>query len=233
MAELGCMSPQMSCLAKSQDIIDWKNFIEGRLSRHFFDVQNEYLALGNHRINAEQWTRQFTSKILHITHSQWIFRNFTLHDKQKGWLRRKELHDIMVKIDQLRETDIDDIPESSRFLLEMDYDNLMKSNIHNKMYWVVATEAAIKAGQRRANSDVRSRTQLKRRQQRPTRERLGVIDVEKKIKSDRRACTAIRRGGATGSSHSNAVISTPSKRKSLCSTSGVMARTNKRYKPGD
>ena len=121
MAELGCMSPQMSQLAKSQDIIGWKNFMEGRISRHFFDMQNEYLTTGNHRINAEQWSRQLISKILHITHSQWIFRNFTLHDKQKGWLRRKELHDIMVKIDQLRETDIDGIPESSRFLLEMDY----------------------------------------------------------------------------------------------------------------
>ena len=67
----------------------------------------------NCRIDAKQWTRQFISKILHITHSQWIFRNFTLHDKQKRWPRRKELHDIMEKIDQLRETDIDDIPEST------------------------------------------------------------------------------------------------------------------------
>ena len=32
MAELGCMSPQMSCLAKSQDIIGCKNFMEGRIS---------------------------------------------------------------------------------------------------------------------------------------------------------------------------------------------------------
>ena len=62
----------------------------------------------------------------------------------------------------------------------MDYDNLMKSSIHNKTYWVVATETAIKAGQRRANRGVRSRTQLKRRQQRSTRERLGIIDVEKR-----------------------------------------------------
>ena len=110
-------------------------------------------------MEAEQWTRQLISRILHITHSQWIFRNFTLHDKQKGWLRRKELHDIMEKIDQLGKTDVDEIPESSRFLLEMDYNNLMKSNIHNKTYWVVAMEAAIKAGQRTANRGVRSRTQ--------------------------------------------------------------------------
>ena len=30
--------------------------------------------------------------------------------------------------------------------------------IHNKTYWVVATEAAVKAGQRKANRDIRSRT---------------------------------------------------------------------------
>ena len=48
--------------------------------------------------------------------------------------RRKELEDIMEKIDQLSETDVVDMPEGSRFLLEMDYDNLTKSNIHNKTY---------------------------------------------------------------------------------------------------
>ena len=130
----------------------------------------------------------------------------------------------MGKIDQRRETDIDYIPEDSIFLLEMDYDNLMKSSIHNKTYWVVATEAAIKVGQRKANSDVRSRTQLKRRQQRSTRERFRIIDVEKEMTSDRRTCTVFKRGGARGSSHRNAVINTPSKRKSLCSTSTVEPR---------
>ena len=54
MAEMGCMSPQTASLAKSQDIIDWKNFMEGRISRHFFNIKNEYLVLGNHRIKAEQ-----------------------------------------------------------------------------------------------------------------------------------------------------------------------------------
>ena len=114
----------------------------------------------------------------------------------------------------------------------MDYDNLMKSSIHNKTYWMVATKTAVKASQRKA-SHGRSRTQLKHRQQRSTRERLRIIDVEKEIQSDRRACAVIRGGGTRGSSHSNTVISTPFKRKSLCCTSGVMTRTCKRYKPGD
>ena len=150
----------MASLAKSQDVIGWRNFTKGRISRHFLDIQHEYLTLGCHKTNSEQWVRQFISKTLHITHSQQVFRNFTLHDKQKGGSRRKELSETMEKRDKLRERDVDDTPESSRFLLEMDYDNLMKSNIHNKMYWVAATKAAIKTSQRKATHLVRKRIQL-------------------------------------------------------------------------
>ena len=39
-----------------------------------------------------------------------------------------------------------DIPESSRFLLKMDYDKLMPSNIDNKTYRVISTEPALGAG---------------------------------------------------------------------------------------
>ena len=69
----------------------------------------------------------------------------------------------------------------------MDYDNLMKSSINNKTYWVVATEAAIKAEPMKASCGARSRPKLKRLQQRSTRERLGIIDAKKEIQSDRRA----------------------------------------------
>ena len=62
MAEMGYMSPQITCLAKSQDVIGWKIFMEERISRNFFDIQNEYLTLGNHRMDAEQWTRQLISE---------------------------------------------------------------------------------------------------------------------------------------------------------------------------
>ena len=70
MAEMGCMSPQMASLDKNKDIIGWKNFTERRISRHFFDIQNEYLTLENHRINAKQWIKQIISKILHISNTQ-------------------------------------------------------------------------------------------------------------------------------------------------------------------
>ncbi len=37
-------------------------------------------------LNGADWAKQFISKILHITHSHWIFHNFSLHDKRIGCL---------------------------------------------------------------------------------------------------------------------------------------------------
>jgi hypothetical protein len=53
------------------------------------------------------------SKLLHITHSQWIYPNFTLHDKLCGYLHNKSLEYIRITIEELAETSPEDIPEES------------------------------------------------------------------------------------------------------------------------
>ena len=152
---------------------------------------------------------------------------------KKGWLRRKEMSEIMEKIEKLWKTDIDDIPEGSRFLMEMNYDKLIQSDIHNKTYWVVATEAAIVAGRRPATQGIRKRTQLSKLPIKSTRERFGIIDVEKEIESCDWAYTDTQGRRTRGPSHRQAVIITPSKRKSARSDSRTWTRTSKRCKPGD
>ena len=49
--DMGLMSPQMRRLARSQDTIGWRNFMEGRISKEFLDIQSVHLELGCHRIN--------------------------------------------------------------------------------------------------------------------------------------------------------------------------------------
>ena len=62
--------------------------------------------------------------ILQITHSQWIFRNVTLHDKVRGTLHLKERKEVLKEVGQLIETDPADVPMESRFLLEFYFDSL-------------------------------------------------------------------------------------------------------------
>jgi hypothetical protein len=78
-ASLGAMSPRMKALAISQDKIEWQNFMEGCISTHFYFIQHYHLALSGSYLNGSDWSKSLISKLLHITHSQWIDRNFTPH----------------------------------------------------------------------------------------------------------------------------------------------------------
>ena len=131
--------------------------MEGCISIHFYFIQHYHLALSGSYLNGSDWTKSLISKLLHITHSQWIYRNFTLHDKLCGYLHNKSLEDIKQTIEELAETPPEDIPEGSKFLLEINFGDLTKSHIENQQYWIIALQAAITAGHRSIASGSRAR----------------------------------------------------------------------------
>jgi hypothetical protein len=73
---LGYMSSKLKALAESQDQIGWKNFTEGHISTHFYKIQTFHLTMSSSFLNGTDWTKQFITKILQITHSQWIHQTF-------------------------------------------------------------------------------------------------------------------------------------------------------------
>jgi hypothetical protein len=90
-ASLGAMSLRMKALAISQDKIGWRNIMEGCISTHFYFIQHYHLALSGSYLNGSNWTKSLISKLLHITHLQWIYRNFTLHaPRQALWVSTQE-----------------------------------------------------------------------------------------------------------------------------------------------
>ncbi len=62
-------------------------------------------------LNREDWTKQFISKLLQITHSQWIFCNFSLHDRTHGYLQNKKADKILQIINKLSDIALEDIPD--------------------------------------------------------------------------------------------------------------------------
>lgn len=134
--------PSIAALVTEQRDIGWRNFMEGRISKQFFRIQFCHLIHARARITAEAWTRTFISKILHITHSQWIFRNFMLHGKTHGLLRLKEREAVLIHIEELMLSDRNDLPEESKFLLEFDLVQLKRSDFETQCYWTAAVSAA-------------------------------------------------------------------------------------------
>jgi hypothetical protein len=118
--DLGIMSPQFKALARSQDLIGWRDFTEGYISTHFYEIQSFHLAMSSSFLNS-------ISKLLQITHSQWIYCNVSLHDRRQGYLHTKSAEEIMQEIESLSSLAPKDVPEVSRFLLESNFTELSNS----------------------------------------------------------------------------------------------------------
>ena len=147
-AEMGDMSPEILVLARSQDLIGWRNFMEGRISKYFYEIQSYYLADTQSYMNRQDRTKAFISKILQITHAQWIYRNMSLNDEEIGYLRHTKNEAMKFEVAEMTCMNPDELLEESRFLLKMDrIKNSKKSFAHHDInYWMGAMRAAKKAG---------------------------------------------------------------------------------------
>ena len=110
---MGFMSPQFKALAASQDLIGWRDFTVGHISTHVYAIQSFHLAISSSYLNGKDWTRQFISRILQLTHSLWIFRNISLHDKTNGFLHNKKVDEILQLINEFAKVALEDVPKDS------------------------------------------------------------------------------------------------------------------------
>jgi hypothetical protein len=146
-AQLGHMSQKMLAHAESQDKIGWRNFTKGYISTHFYSIQRFHLSLSGNYLNRADWTRQFINKNLQLIHLQWIYRNISLHNKYKGYLRNKYSKDLFQKILELSDLSPEDVPESCRYLLEINFTDLASTRLETQRYWTLAVNPALMAQQ--------------------------------------------------------------------------------------
>jgi hypothetical protein len=162
------LSGQMQRLAEEQDSIGWTHFLEGKISKQFYHIQQAYLAGSPSPLNGRNWVKSFTfiSELLTISHTQWLFRNITLHDKRQGFLAVTRKKELISEIEKLHNTPINDIPSESKFLLDCTLDELKAADNDYQEHWIKAILAARQAGLRLRRLNVRLHQQFCRRRRR-------------------------------------------------------------------
>ena len=176
-ADLGPLSHGLHMAAVSQDRIGWRNMMEGRISKEFYGIQCVHLSKSHSRINGNNWMKGLINRLVHISHSQWLFRNFTLHDTKCGYKRLKDKQMVQLQIIELSHTDPERIPEHSRFLLKIDTEVLKTSDYETQVYWVAAMEAARRA---------RASALLNSTSSRPALSTFGTFTVRETIRQEMR-----------------------------------------------
>ena len=128
--------------AASQDFIGWTEFLHGKVSVKIAQMQESYGRLASSKQSHRQWMKRLVERLILISHSQWLFRNFTLHHKTKGYLRAKAEADIKQEVSALLHTRPSKIPLNCQYLLEIEHCSGRVSSHKFQCYWVWSMKPA-------------------------------------------------------------------------------------------
>jgi hypothetical protein len=89
-------------MARVQDAIGWRHFMEGMVCREIRVIQMTHTALSGSRTNAEKWSVELIAKLLQVgvMHGQWLYRNVQVHDKVVGTLATLRKEEIQMEIEE-------------------------------------------------------------------------------------------------------------------------------------
>ncbi len=136
------MSAAMYEVAQSQDAIGWMEFLHGKISTKMGKMQQAHCLLTNTSLNGDDWMVKLTKKLIDISHSQWLYQNFTLHHYTKGYLRQRTKWEMQREVERLMHTSNLNISKESRYLLEIAAQPSDVSTATPNAYWVLAIKAA-------------------------------------------------------------------------------------------
>jgi hypothetical protein len=102
-----------------------------------------------------------------------------LHNKKQGYIHKKQLEDLHQEINKLSNLRPKDIPESSRFLLEINFTELTSSHIELQACWTLAVQAALMAKQLVDKQGARLKQIRKRLNTKiPSRKKFGITAIK-------------------------------------------------------
>ena len=93
------LDSRFKIMARSQDIIGWRRFMEGMISRHVVDIQRDCLRCKGIQWQLNRWASGLVVRLLEITHGQWLYRNVVVHDRTAGRLAVVCKERIMAEIE--------------------------------------------------------------------------------------------------------------------------------------
>ena len=125
--------------------------MEGKIFHEFARVQRVHLLEAPMMLTVTDWQTAFITHLLQLTHGQWLYRNVSKHHQQYGQLKEVERASLLQEIAKYMHTPPAEIPEESRFPLEVDFTQLRSGRTNDQSYWVNAVKAAVVARRRSAS----------------------------------------------------------------------------------
>jgi hypothetical protein len=129
-------------MARAKDAIRWQQFMVGMIWSEIWVIQTTHTALS---VNAEKWTVELITKLLKVTHGQWLYRNVQVHDKVAGTLVTLRKEEIQMQIEERQALGTAGLLDEDCHLGECNLGDLKDTSGIKETYWLLAIKAAQEA----------------------------------------------------------------------------------------
>ena len=147
------LPPEYLEFARSQDLIGWRRFLEGMISKRISTLLTRR-GENEEGIVQHKWLQQCITHLLEITHGIWIYRNVVVHDELSGFYAIQGRERLQRELEMQLEQGGEDLCEEDKWLLEVNLSDLNESSGTREAYWLMAMELA------RAKFHARRRTEV-------------------------------------------------------------------------
>jgi hypothetical protein len=76
--------------AAEQDMIGWQNFLEGKISKQWRELQEQHYNATFSIRSGDKWAKDMVTHLLEFTHDIWEYRNSVCHERAANGLKRKD-----------------------------------------------------------------------------------------------------------------------------------------------
>ncbi len=96
-------------------------------------------------MSMERWSSGLITQLLEITHGQWVYRNFIVHDPVLGTIATARKEELLREIERQCELGDTGLLEEDKYLAEVNLEGLEDTSGERQNYWLLAIKAARKA----------------------------------------------------------------------------------------
>ena len=135
-------------MVRSQDSIGWRRFMEGMVCKEIRVIQSSHSSGTGLRCNTVNWGRDLVTRLLEVTHGQWLYRNVQVqvHDRISGTLATQRKKELQMEIKHQQELGTEGLLEEDCYLADCNLGDLEETSGISKTYLLLSIQATREAG---------------------------------------------------------------------------------------
>ena len=118
----------------------------GLVSKVVRIIQRTQASVLGIRLSTKRWGVELVTRLLEITHGQWLYRKVQVHDRITGTLAMQRKEELQMEIERQQELGTEVLLEEDCYLAECNLGDLETTLGMKETYWPLAIQATREAG---------------------------------------------------------------------------------------